>query len=147
METTILILLILFFVILNLTLGGLVYKKHKDKLQGQEREIEALKRKIEELPENPEELTARLEELNKEISELQKKPAPPKKNKKQPKSYEETKNLQDILLKNQQLSQQQLEKVQRFQKLNGINFENALSILGIISNEDLEKAKFEAENS
>ncbi len=145
METTILFLLILFFVILNLALGTFIYKRHKNQFRSQDNEIEKLKKNLEDIPEETDELTTRLEELNKEISTWQKK-KPSLKKKKQPKNYEEAKNLQEILLKNEQLSQQQLDKVQRFQKLNGINFENALSILGIISKEELENAKSEVEN-
>ena len=146
METMILFLLILFFVILNLALGTFIYKRHGDQFRSQDNEIERLKKEIEDIPEGSDELTARLEELNKEISTWQKK-KPVQKSKKTAKNHEEVKNLQEILLKNEQLSQKQLEKVQRFQKLNGINFENALSILGIIRKEEIENAKLEVENS
>ena len=132
--------------ILNLALGTFIYKRHGDQFRLQDNEIERLKKEIEDISEGSDELTARLEELNKEISTWQKK-KPVQKSKKTAKNHEEVKNLQEILLKNEQLSQKQLEKVQRFQKLNGINFENALSILGIISKEEIENAKLEVENS
>lgn len=145
MDIVILFLLILAFAILNLTLGTFIYQRHKAHAQEHDNEIESLQAKLNEIEaqrKEPNELEIQLAEINKEFSELKKRP-PIIQKKKESGDYEEVLKLQEILLNNNYITEDQLIKVQRFQKLNGINFENALTILGLLNREEIEKAKSE----
>ncbi len=145
MDILILFLLILAFATLNLTLGTFIYRRHKAHSQEHDDKIETLQARLDEIEaqrKEPNELEVRLAEINKEFSELKKHP-PIVKKKKENGDYEEVLKLQKSLLDNNYITEEQMIKVQHFQKLNGINFENALTILGLLNRDEIEKAKSE----
>ena len=145
MDIMIFSLLILAFVVLNLSLGTFIYQRHKMHSQEHDNKIESLQAKLKEIEtqrKEPSELEVQLAEINKEFSELKRRP-PIIQKKKENGDYEEVLKLQKTLLYNNYITEDQMIKVQRFQKLNGINFENALTILGLLNREEIEKAKSE----